>query len=149
QQVFYASSAPLKDHLAIVEGVFQRGAQDRLRGREHEVAEHIERRLSLYPAERASPLGERARRLIQRLEALAQAHDAPLFSVVVTTWNRPALLADALASLRAQTFHDFEVVLVNDCGAPVEHLLGDSVFPLTYVRLGRNGGPAAARNAAH
>jgi len=149
QQVFYASSAPLKDHLAIVEGVFQRGAQDRLRGREHEVAEHIERRLSLYPAERASPLGERARRLIQRLEALAQAHDAPLFSVVVTTWNRPALLADALASLRAQTFHDFEVVLVNDCGAPVEHLLGDSAFPLTYVRLGRNGGPAAARNAAH
>ena len=146
---FYASSAPLADHLSIVEGVFERGAQDRLRGREHEVAEHIERRLSLYPSERTSTLGARARRMIERLEALAVEHDAPFFSVIVTTWNRSALLAHALASLDAQTFADFEVVLVNDCGESVEHLLGTHDFPLTYLRQSRNGGPAAARNAGH
>jgi len=146
---FYASTGPLQDHLTIVEGVLQRAGQALLQGHEYAIAAHVEQRLGLYPDQVSTALGERARALIARLQDLAVAAAAPLFSVVVTTWNRPALLADALASLRAQTFHDFEVVLVNDCGAPVEHLLGDSVFPLTYVRLGRNGGPAAARNAAH
>src|SRR5690606_36975364 len=104
-----------------VEGVFERGAQNLLKGHEHEVAEHIERRLALYPTECSSPLGERAHKLIERLGLLAEMHAAPLFSVIVTTWNRPTLLADTLASIQMQTFRDFEVVLVNDCGEPVEH----------------------------
>ncbi len=149
QQVFYASTAPLKDHMSILEGVFARHAQHLLAGHEHEIAEHLERRLALYPAERTSALGERARKLMKRLKALAEKSAAPFFTVIVTTWNRPALLADTLASIRAQTFRDFEVVLVNDCGEPVEHLLGNDDVPLTYLRQGRNGGPAAARNAAH
>ncbi|MGB3873645.1 MAG: glycosyltransferase [Stenotrophomonas sp.] len=149
QQSFYNSLAPLQDHLSIVDGVFERGAQGRLKGRENEVSEHIERRLALYPTERASPLGERARALMQRLHLLAEEHAAPLFSIIVTTWNRPTLLVDTLASIQAQTFRDFEVVLVNDCGEPVEHLLGKHDVPLHYLRLGRNGGPATARNAAH
>jgi hypothetical protein len=45
-------------------------------------------------------------------------------SVILRTKDRPELLADALASLRAQTFGDFETILVND-GAPLpEELLG-------------------------
>lgn len=146
---FYASTNPLEDHLTIIEGVFKREAQQHLRGREHAVAEHIDRRLSLYPGERATALGARARGLISALEQLAEANSAPLFSVILTTWNRPALLSDALDSIHAQTLRDFEVILVNDCGSPVEHLLANTSFPLTYLRLARNGGPAAARNAAH
>lgn len=149
QQHFYASTAPLKDHLAIVEGVFNRNAQHHLKGREREVAAHIERRLSRYPDELHSPLGERARALMERLEALAQFNEAPLFSIVLTTYNRPALLKDALASIDSQVLRDFEVVLVNDHGDPVEVLLEHYGFPITYLRQGRNQGPAAARNAAH
>lgn len=149
QQHFYTSTAPLADHLTIVDGVFQRNAQHHLKGREREVAAHIERRLARYPDELHSPLGERARALMERLEALAQFNEAPLFSIVLTTYNRPALLKDALASIDSQTLRDFEVVLVNDHGAPVERLLDKYGFPITYLRQGRNQGPAAARNAAH
>lgn len=145
---FYASTAPLEDHLTIVEGVFQRNAQHHLKGSECEVAAHIRRRLSLYPGEQASPLGVRAEELIERLEALAQDHEAPLFSIILTTYNRPALLKDALASIDAQSLRDFEVVLVNDHGEPVESFLAGFEFPITYLYQGRNGGPAAARNAA-
>lgn len=38
----------------------------------------------------------------------------PLVSVVVPTYNQPALLEQALASVFAQTFTDYEVVVVND-----------------------------------
>ncbi|KAA0254927.1 glycosyltransferase [Acidobacteria bacterium ACD] len=45
---------------------------------------------------------------------------APKVSVLVRTKDRPALLAEALESLRGQELQDFEVVLVNDSDAPVE-----------------------------
>jgi glycosyltransferase involved in cell wall biosynthesis len=41
---------------------------------------------------------------------------APRVSVLLRTKDRPGLLAEALDSLRAQTFSDFETVLVNDGG---------------------------------
>ncbi|MBD9484366.1 glycosyltransferase [Pseudomonas sp. PDM14] len=145
---FYASTAPLEDHLTIVEGVLERDAQQ-LRGREREVAAHVERRLALFPDELGSPLGRRAKSLIERLDALAELNEAPLFSIVVITYNRPQLLKDALNSIDSQSLRDFDVVLVNDCGEPVEALLGDYPFPIMYLRQGYNQGPAAARNAAH
>ncbi|WP_312300228.1 glycosyltransferase [Stutzerimonas nitrititolerans] len=72
----------------------------------------------------------------------------PLFSVVVTTFNRPFLLECALKSLAEQRFKNFEVVLVNDHGESVETLHSKYDLSLTYLRLGRNSGPAAARNKA-
>ena len=149
QQFFYTSAAPLEDHLAITEGVLERGAQHHLKGREHEVSDHIERRLALYPDEWASPLGERARSLVKRLQALAEESAAPMFSIVLTTYNRPTLLADALASIDRQTLRDFEVILVNDHGESVAHLLSGYGFPIAYLLQARNRGPAAARNAGH
>lgn len=147
QRHFYISTAPLADHLTIVEGVFQRNAQHHLKGCERKVAAHIARRLGQYPDELESALGDRARALIDRLENQAIEHETPLFSIVLTTYNRPRLLKNALASLAAQTLQDFEVVLVNDHGEPVETLLQSWDFPITYVYLGRNRGLSAARNA--
>ncbi|MDQ1349418.1 MAG: hypothetical protein QG573_2797 [Acidobacteriota bacterium] len=50
---------------------------------------------------------------------------APLVSVIVRTRDRPALLREALASLRRQTFRDFETLVVADGGtAPAESVLG-------------------------
>ncbi|PYG96557.1 glycosyl transferase, partial [Arthrobacter stackebrandtii] len=43
---------------------------------------------------------------------------------------------------------DLDVILVNDNGDPVESLLAEYDFPVTYIRQGRNRGPAAARNTA-
>src|SRR3990167_8203989 len=147
QQHFYASAAPLADHLSIVEGVFNRNAQHHLKGREREVAAHIARRLAQYPDELESSLGALARALMERLESQACLHETPLFSIILTTYNRPALLKDALASLAVQTLQDFEVVLVNDHGEPVESLLQSWDFPITYVCQGRNRGLSVARNA--
>lgn len=77
-------------------------------------------------------------------------------SVILRTKDRPELLAEALASLRAQTFRDFETVLVND-GAPLpEALLAPApgrgltvaVPPAPGGRtLALNAGLAAARGS--
>jgi glycosyltransferase involved in cell wall biosynthesis len=39
---------------------------------------------------------------------------SPLVSVVVHTHNRPAMLAEALASVRAQTFEDYEIIVISN-----------------------------------
>lgn len=44
--------------------------------------------------------------------------NCPLFSIVVPTHNRPALLAEALDSLRRQQWTDFEVIVVDDASEP-------------------------------
>jgi glycosyltransferase involved in cell wall biosynthesis len=78
------------------------------------------------------------------------APSSPLVSVITPTFNRPEFLPRALESLRAQTLDDFEVIVVNDAGLPVEEisLAHGPHERLTYLRLGRNVDRAAARNAA-
>ena len=49
--------------------------------------------------------------------------DAPRVSVVLRTKDRPGFLAEALDSLRGQTFADFETVLVNNGGPLAAGLL--------------------------
>ena len=76
----------------------------------------------------------------------------PLVSVVIATRNRPALLADALAAVAAQTYRYWEIVLVNDGGEPVEEiaraLLADRLAGerLRAFSHAESEGPAYARN---
>ncbi|TWE09699.1 glycosyltransferase involved in cell wall biosynthesis [Pseudomonas sp. AG1028] len=102
---------------------------------------------ALHVAYQASALGEGIAHNLSELERLAGRAYEPLFSIILTTYNRPDLLKDALSSVGSQTLRDFEVILINDNGEPVEHLLADYAFPITYVRQGRNQGLSAARNA--
>lgn len=69
-------------------------------------------------------------------------------SVILRTKDRPELLAEALASLRAQVFGDFETILVND-GAPLpEALLAPAPGRgLTAVVPPEPGGRTRALNA--
>jgi glycosyltransferase involved in cell wall biosynthesis len=67
----------------------------------------------------------------------------PEFSVIIPTHNRTELLLEAVASVRAQTIDDVEIVVVDDGSDPPVVLEDDIVV----VRLDPPRGPAAARNA--
>ncbi len=71
-----------------------------------------------------------------------------LFSVVIPTYNRSALLSEALETVFAQRFSDFEVIVADDGStdgtAEVLQSYGDRVRIVRQANLG----PGAARNLA-
>jgi glycosyltransferase involved in cell wall biosynthesis len=70
--------------------------------------------------------------------------DTPEISVVLPTHDRPAFLADAIASVLAQTVSSWELVVVdNGSSTPVAVPADDRI---TVLRLPENQGPARARN---
>lgn len=69
----------------------------------------------------------------------------PLFSVVVTTFNRPEMLVQAVNSVLSQTIQNLECIVVDDAGThPLDHLPSDPRVRL--IRRDYNGGSSAARN---
>jgi LmbE family N-acetylglucosaminyl deacetylase len=87
--------------------------------------------------------------LIRRLGGLPEVQEVregPRISVIVRTRDRPALLAEALASLAEGEYRRAEVVLVNDGGEPPSVPAG---YPLPLVRidLAESRGRAAAAEA--
>jgi glycosyltransferase involved in cell wall biosynthesis len=73
--------------------------------------------------------------------------NAPLVSVVIPTYRRPVAVRRAIDSILAQTFTDFEIIVVHDGPdeATGEALRG--IDPrVHYHQLTVNSGPAAARN---
>lgn len=77
------------------------------------------------------------------LPDLLEVREGPSVSVIVRTKDRPDLLAEALASLAAQTYTRAEVVLVNDGGAPPP-IPTDLSCPVVRVDLPETRGRAAA-----
>ncbi|MDH5580139.1 MAG: glycosyltransferase, partial [Betaproteobacteria bacterium] len=73
----------------------------------------------------------------------------PKVSVIVPTYNRPDRLRTALESLAAQTFQDFEVIVVNDAGCEVGFVVAACIdrHRITTITHDRNRGLAAARNS--
>jgi len=74
---------------------------------------------------------------------------SPAVSIVIPHYNRVATLRQTLDCVRAQTFTDWEVIIVDDCSpvspeADLQDYLADPRFRL--VRMDSNGGPSAARN---
>ncbi len=73
------------------------------------------------------------------------------FSVIITTFNRPASLARALAALARSNYPrtEFEVIVVDDGGSePLEPILArfETTINATLIRQPANRGPAQARN---
>lgn len=72
----------------------------------------------------------------------------PLVSVVVPTHNRPDMLTEALASVSAQTFTDFEIIVISN-GEPIEmRRRSEAVASLSKARWYAlpDGNLPAARN---
>jgi glycosyltransferase involved in cell wall biosynthesis len=80
--------------------------------------------------------------------ALPAPNGAPKVSVIVPAYNRPNLLEAALRSILAQSFRDFEIIVVNDCGADIEHVVTRmrAQGRIVHLRHPANRGLAAARN---
>lgn len=74
--------------------------------------------------------------------------NAPLFSVIIPTYNRAALLRETLNSVREQEFRNFEVIVVDD-GSTDD--TGDLLAEFNNdfrICFQTNRGPGAARNLA-
>ncbi len=72
----------------------------------------------------------------------------PKVSVIIPTYNRSVMLRSAIDSVLAQTYQDFEIVVVNDCsrddaGAVVASIADNR---LKYICHETNKGVSAARN---
>ncbi len=74
----------------------------------------------------------------------------PRISVILPSYNAARFIGDALESLFAQTYTDYEVIVVND-GSPdtdeLERVLAPYRSRITYIKQ-ENRGVAAARNTA-
>jgi glycosyltransferase involved in cell wall biosynthesis len=70
----------------------------------------------------------------------------PRFSVVIPCYNRADLVAKAVASVLAQTYADFEIIVVDDGSTDqTPHVLAGFGTQITALRQ-ENAGPGAARN---
>lgn len=73
--------------------------------------------------------------------------EAPLVSVVIPTYRRPAVVLRAVDSILAQTFTDFEIIVVHDGPDEATAEAFRNADPrVHYHHLAVNSGPAAARN---
>lgn len=73
---------------------------------------------------------------------------APTISVIVRTVNRPQMLYRTLTSLSNQTFHQFEVVLVNDNGPDLSNIVEkfEGLLNITYLPQSASVGRTQAIN---
>ena len=72
----------------------------------------------------------------------------PFFSIIIPTYNRAALLREALDSVVQQTFRDYEVIVVDDGSSDeTESVVKACGVPVNFLRQ-ENRGPGAARNLA-
>jgi glycosyltransferase involved in cell wall biosynthesis len=80
----------------------------------------------------------------------AAAADRPRVSVIIPAYNVAGLIGETLRSVFAQTFTDFEAIVVND-GSPdteaLERVLAPFREHITYIRQ-ENRGLSGARNTA-
>lgn len=72
----------------------------------------------------------------------------PLVSVIIPTKDRPEMLAQAVQSILDQTFHDIEIIVINDGGIDVQNVLDSLNLKrnIIYLKHDRNLDRSAARN---
>ena len=80
----------------------------------------------------------------------ARETKAPLVSIITPAYNAAGFIREALDSAFAQTFTDYEIIVVND-GSPdteeLERVLEPDMHRIKYIKQ-ENRGPSTARNTA-
>ena len=79
----------------------------------------------------------------------ASNNRAPLVSIVIAAYNSSPYIRETLDSVQAQTFTDYETIVVNDGSADyqeLEKILESHPLPIIYISQ-ENKGVSAARNA--
>lgn len=71
----------------------------------------------------------------------------PRVTVVIPTWNRAALVTEAIESVLQQTYRDFEIVVCDD-GSTDDTAARVTAFgpPVRYLRQAHSGRPGSPRN---
>ncbi len=72
----------------------------------------------------------------------------PLISILIPTYNRPHYLCELLEAIVEQRYSNLEVIVVNDCGEPVEFIR--ELYPeltIKVVNMSTNQKHVHARNA--
>jgi glycosyltransferase involved in cell wall biosynthesis len=74
--------------------------------------------------------------------------DNPLISIVIPTYNHAALLKEALQSVLAQTYSNWEALVIDNCSSDntVEVISAISDPRVTYVKIQNDGVIAKSRN---
>lgn len=79
-----------------------------------------------------------------------QIHASPRVSIVIPNYKGAVHIAETLDAVFAQTYTDFEVIVVND-GSPDTELLRQVLVPylsrITFIDYEKNRGASAARNS--
>lgn len=80
---------------------------------------------------------------------LSEPQAAPVVSIIMPAYNTAGYIKEALDSALAQTFKDYEIIVIND-GSPdteeLERVLEPYQSRITYLKLEKNLGSSAARN---
>lgn len=87
--------------------------------------------------------------MIIRRPGYEQTHKSPAVSIIIAAYNASAYIAETLDSIAAQTFADYEVIVVNDGSDDVqelERILASHPLHVVYISQ-TNKGVSAARNA--
>jgi glycosyltransferase involved in cell wall biosynthesis len=74
------------------------------------------------------------------------ASESPAISVVIATFNRANVLPETLDSILAQTFQDFELIVVDDGSADDTREVVERYGSRVHYLHQSNRGPSAARN---
>ena len=81
-----------------------------------------------------------------------RASDSDLISIIMPTYNCGAFIGETIATVQAQTYSHWELLVVDDCStddtAKMMASLAKSDPRIRYVRLETNSGAAMARNRA-
>lgn len=92
---------------------------------------------------------ERIRGAKARISSAAYRHTGPLVSVLISTYNRRETLPRSIASLVAQSYKNWELLLVQDGGASVDDIVAAFRDPrIRLLNRKENGGMARGYHMA-
>jgi hypothetical protein len=90
---------------------------------------------------------------LERARRASRVSVAPLVTVALPAFNHARYVAEALASVAAQTYRNLELVVIDDGSsdgtpAAIENALRGFPFPARFVARGNRGAPATLNEAA-